>query len=374
MQNDNRIKHVGLDVHQDSISVSIAASTGGEARHEGPIAHEGQAVSKLLKRLSRSGEALVCWYEAGPCGYGLHRQIEGLGHRCHVVAPSLIPRRAGDRVKTDRRDSLSLARLGRAGELTPVWVPGPDHEAMRDLTRLREDAIRAQRQARQQLNAFLLRHGRRYRAGTSKWTQAYYDWLSGQQFQEGVGQLVFEEYVQAEAAACSRVKRLDDQMRQQLASWTLKPVVQALRALRGVDTVAAMTLVAELGDVRRFDSPRQLMAFLGLTPSEYSSGASIRRGGITRTGNGHARRILIESAWSYRFRARMTPHLRRKAAQAPPEAQEIAWKAQQRLCRRYRHLRQRGKPKNQVCAAIARELTGFIWAIGGATWPAEAGA
>jgi transposase len=315
---------------------------------------------------------LVCWYEAGACGYGLYRQIIEAGHRCHVVAPSLTPRRAGDRVKTDQRDSVTLARLGRAGELTPVWVPDEAQEAMRDLTRLREDATKALRQARQQLSAFLLRHGRRYTDGSKKWTGTFARWLDGQRFDHSVQEVVFTEYVQAEASAASRVALIEKQMREALEQWSLRPVVQALRALRGVDTVAAMTLLAELGDLRRFDSPRQLMAYLGLVPSEQSSGGTMRRGGITRTGNGHARRILVESAWSYRYQARMTHHLKRKAADAPPAAQAIAWKAQQRLCKRYRALCEKGKLKVQVYTAIARELSGFVWAISCATWPAEA--
>lgn len=372
------VKHVGLDDHKDSISVAVADCGGvgggvGEVREYGRIAHTPGEVGKLLDRLSADGSELVCWYEAGPCGYGLWRQIEAAGHRCHVAAPSLTPRRSGDRVKTDRRDAASLARLGRAGELTPVWVPDEGHESMRDLTRLREDAIKAQRSSRQQLGAFLLRHGRRYAGGKKKWTKAFGVWLEGQRFEEPVAELVFGEYVAAEASAAARVKRIEGQMEEALSGWSLGPVVDALRALRGVDTVAAMTLVAELGDLRRFDSPRQLMAYLGLTPSERSTGNTTRRGGITKTGNGHARRILVESAWTYRHPARLTAHLKRKAAGAPQAAQDVAWKAQQRLCKRYRVMIDKGKRTVQACTAVARELSGFVWAIGCAAWPAEAG-
>lgn len=366
------LKHIGLDDHKDSICVAVADADGGEVRAYGRIDHTPEQVGKLLTKLADGGHTLVCWYEAGACGYRLQRQIVAAGHACHVVAPSLTPRRAGDRIKTDQRDSVTLARLGRAGELTPVWVPDEEQEAMRDLTRLREDATKALRQARQQLSAFLLRQGRRYTDGVQKWTQTYMRWLDGLRFDYPVQQAVFDEYVQAEASASSRVSRVERQMHESLASWSLGPVVRALRALRGVDTVAAMTLVAELGDLRRFTSPRQLMAYLGLVPSEYSSGKATRRGGITKTGNGHARRILIESAWSYRHRARMSQHLKRKAADAPSVAQDIAWKAQQRLCKRYRVLNEKGKLKVQVTTAIARELVGFVWAIGCATWPAEA--
>jgi len=368
------IKHVGLDDHKDSICVAVADGDGGDVRAYGRIDHTPDQVGKLLTTLAAGGHKLVCWYEAGACGYGLYRQIIEAGHQCHVVAPSLTPRRAGDRIKTDHRDSVALARLGRAGELTPVWVPDESQEAMRDLTRLREDATKALRQARQQLNAFLLRHGRRYTDGSQKWTQTFSRWLDGQSFDHPVQQVVFAEYVQAEASAASRVAVIEKQMHKALAKWSLRPVIQALRALRGVDTVAAMTLIAELGDLRRFDSPRQLMAYLGLVPMEHSSGNATRRGGITKTGNGHARRILIESAWSYRYHARMTHHLKRKAADAPQVAQDIAWKAQQRLCKRYRALGEKGKLKVQVCTAIARELSGFVWAICCATWPAEANA
>ena len=366
------LKHVGLDDHQDSICIAVADADGGDVRAYGRIDNTPEQVNKLLTKLAAQGHKLVCWYEAGPCGYGLYRQIMAAGHQCHVVAPSLTPRRAGDRVKTDHRDSVTLARLGRAGELTPVWVPDEAQEAMRDLTRLREDATKALRQARQQLNAFLLRHGRRYSGGSAKWTTRFKRWLDTQYFDHSVQEVVFAEYVQAEASAASRVAVIEKQMHEALEQWSLRPVVQALRALRGVDTVAAMTLIAELGDLRRFDSPRQLMAYLGLVPSEQSSGNTKRRGGITRTGNSHARRILVESAWSYRYQARMTRHLKRKAADAPQVAQDIAWKAQQRLCKRYRTLGKQGKLNVQVCTAIARELSGFVWAISCAVWPAEA--
>ncbi len=366
------IKHVGLDDHKDNICVAVADADGSEARLYGQIDHTPEQVDKLLKKLGAGGHELVCWYEAGACGYGLYRQIVAAGHRCHVVAPSLTPRRAGDRIKTDSRDSMALARLGRAGELIPVWVPDEAHEAMRDLTRLREDATKALRQARQQLGSFLLRHGCRYAPGKKRWGKQFSLWLDSLRFDNAVQEVVFTEYVQAEASAASRVARIEKQMDEALEQWSLRPVVQALRALRGVDTIAAMTLIAELGDLRRFSSPRQLMTYLGLIPSEHTSSNKTRRGGITKTGNGHARRILIESAWCYRHRAYMTEHLKRKAKDAPQEAQDIAWKGQKRLCKRYQTLLAKGKLKVQVCAAIARELSGFVWAIGCATWPAEA--
>jgi transposase len=343
--------------------VAVADEQIGQERELGRWLPGESSVRKLVKQLSQGGQRLHFWYEAGPCGYGLYRQLTALGQACTVVAPTLIPRKSGDRVKTDRRDALALARLGRAGELTGVWVPDEEQESMRDLTRCREDAKAMQRQSRQQLGAFLLRHGRRYEAGKSKWTQAFDRWLSHQKFTSAVGQIVFQEYVESVARATQRVEALDEQIADLVRSWRWWPVIEALMALRGVNLLTAATVLAELGDLRRFDSPPQLMSFLGLVPSESSSGPRVRRGGITRTGNRHVRRVLVESSWSYRFPARMTLHLKKKAQAAPPAAQAIAWKAQKRLCARYRHLIHQGKLQVQACTAVARELCGFIWAI-----------
>ncbi len=355
--------YVGLDVHKETVAVSMAANDGSKPRYYGEIPHTPKAVEKLVKKLSPQGEVVAYCYEAGPCGYGLYRQITALGHDCVVVAPSLIPIKAGDRVKTDRRDSESLARLHRAGELTPVWVPDSEQEAMRDLTRAREDMKHLERQGRQRLSAFLLRHGKNYDTGKSKWTQAYFRWLEQLKFDQPAQQIVFQEYIDSVKYLQSRVAELEKEMEKALNSWTLAPVVEALMALRGIRLITAMTVVAELGDITRFDSPRQLMAYLGLVPSEYSSGKNTRRGGITKTGNGHVRRVLIESAWCYRFAARKTAVLQRRAEKSSEAVQVIAWKAQKRLCGRYRHLIDRGLLKVKVCTAIARELTGFIWAI-----------
>ena len=355
-------KYVGLDVHKDSIAVAVAEACRDKPRYYGEIPNTPEAIAKLVNKLGVDGEVVSFCYEAGPCGYGLYRQLTGLGHVCEVVAPSLIPAKPGDRVKTDRRDGESLARLHRAGELTAVWVPEREQEAMRDLTRCREDMKAMERQARQRLNAFLLRHGKVY-TGKSKWTQAHCRWLERVKFDVPFQQIVLEEYVDAVKQAQIRVAGLEQQMRRALADWSLAPVVEALMALRGVKLITAMTVVAELGDISRFDSPRQLMAYLGLVPSEYSSGKSRRRGGITKTGNGHVRRVLVEAAWCYRFQARKTAHLQRRAEKASEAVQAIAWEAQKRLCGRYRHLMRKGKLKVQVCTAIARELAGFIWAI-----------
>lgn len=369
-------KHVGLDVHKDTIAVAIAGAAGadgGEARSWGTIANKPAQVKKLVRQLSPHGEVVRFYYEAGPCGYGLYRQLTELGHDCQVVAPSLIPRKAGDRVKTDRRDALNLARLGRAGELTAVWVPDDEQEAMRDLMRCREDAKASQRQTRQQLSSFLLRHQRLYDRGKAPWTQTHFRWLETLKFESAIHQIVFQEYVDAVTQTTARVASLDKQIQEAVQGWVLRPVVEALMALRGFQLIAAMTVVAELGDVTRFDSPRQLMAYLGLVPSEHSSGQTTRRGGITKAGNGHVRRVLVESSWCYRFPARKTAHLQRKAQKAPPAVQAIAWKAQKRLCGRYRKLIDRGKTKTVVTTAIARELSGFIWAIYHQVMPAGTG-
>lgn len=356
-------KYVGLDTHKETIAVAIADAMGGKERYYGEIANTPKAVNKLVKKLCPDGEIISFCYEAGPCGYGIYRQITELGHHCSVVAPSLIPTKPGDRVKTDRRDCEGLSRLDRAGELTPVWVPDEEQEAMRDLTRAREDMKALERMTKQRLNAFLLRYGQIYAKGKSRWTQAHFRWLEGIKFDVAIKQIVFQEYVEAVKQCQTRVADLVTEMEKALKHWDLAPVVEALMALRGIKLVSAMTIMAELGDITRFDSPRQLMSFLGLVPSEYSSGSKTLRGGITKTGNGHVRRILIESGWSYRYPARKTAHLQRSAEKSSEEVQSIAWKAQKRLCGRYDHLLGRGKLKVQVCTAVARELVGFIWAI-----------
>jgi transposase len=354
--------YVGLDVHKDTIAVALAEmGIRGEVRGYGKIANTPVAVKTLATKLaSRHGELRFC-YEAGPCGYGIQRQLAGLGHDCVVVAPSLIPRKPGERIKTDRRDAGKLATLHRAGELTPVWIPDQAHEAMRDLVRARQAAVRSLRQARQQLMSFLLRHGHHYQR--SAWTQAHRRWLSGLKFDQPTLYIVLEDAIAAVEAATARRDRLEAQIEAALPEWSLAPVVEALQALRGIGLVAAATLVAELGDITRFTNPRQLMAYLGLVPSEHSSGNTRRQGGITKAGNGAARRMLIEAAWSYRFPARISrEQLLRQEHLAKP-IRDIAWKAQERLCRRYRKLARAGKLATVITTAIARELAGFIWAI-----------
>jgi len=356
-------KYIGLDVHKETIAVSVAEANGGEVRYVGEIANTEESLDKLVKQLRKGGANLSFCYEAGPCGYGIHRQLTDLGWDCQVVAPSLIPKKAGDRVKTDRRDSLMLARLHRAGELTAVWVPDGAQEALRDLTRAREDIKHLQLQARQRLLAFLLRHGRRY-DGKSKWTLTYYRWMETVKFDQPVQQIVFQEYIDTVKAMTKRIEALDKQIESAATESVLWPVIEGLMALRGVSMLTATTIVAEIGDLRRFASAPQLMAYLGLVPSEHSSGGTKSRGGITKTGNGHVRRLLVEAAWTYRHPARKTAFLQRRAEQTSEAVQEIAWKAQTRLCGRYRKLDARGKLSVQTCTAIARELTGFIWAIG----------
>lgn len=355
-------KYVGLDGHKETIAVSVAEANGGEVRYVGEIANTPEAVGKLVRQLRKNGASLSFCYEAGGCGYGLHRHLTDLGWDCQVVAPSLIPKKAGDRVKTDRRDSMSLARLHRAGELTAVVVPDSLQEALRDLTRAREDMKHLQQQAKQRLLAFLLRHGKRY-DGKSNWTQAHFRWLETVKFEQPVQQIVMQEYIDTVIACGKRVGSLEQQIEQAAQASRVWPVIEALMALRGVSLLAAATVVAEIGDLQRFATAPQLMAYLGRVPSEYSSGGSARRGGITKTGNGHVRRVLVEAAWTYRFAARKTAVLQRRAERTPEVIQDIAWSAQKRLCQRYRQLQEKGKLKVQACTAVARELVGFIWAI-----------
>lgn len=355
-------RYVGLDVHKDTIAVAVAEPGNSAPVSYGQIATTPQAITKLLRKMSPHGELVGFCYEAGPCGYGIYRQITGLGHDCMVVAPSLIPRKPGVRIKTDRRDARTLAQLFRSGQLTRVWVPDPDQEAVRDLVRCREDVKAVERHARQRLLSFLLRHGKVY-SGKSRWTQAHFRWLEGLRFDRAAQQIVLQEYIETVKEARGRVAGLEDEMAKAMESWSLAPVVRGLMALRGVALVTAMTVMAELGDLTRFDSPRELMGFLGLVPSEYSSGSKRRQGGITKAGNGHVRRVLIEAAWSYRFPARKTAHLQRSAAKTSARVQAIAWKAQKRLCGRYQRLTARGKRTVLTCTAVARELSGFIWAI-----------
>jgi transposase len=359
----NDIIFVGLDVHKATVAAAVAEGTrGGEVRQLGNMPNRADQIAKLAEKLGKNGQRLSFCYEAGPCGYGLHRQLTALGHECIVVAPSLIPMKAGDRVKTDRRDAAMLAKLHRAGELTAVWVPDAAHEAMRDLVRARATAVRVLGKARQHLQGFLLRHARVY-AGKRGWTLAYRRWLTTVRFDHPAQQVVLQDYIHAVTDAEVRVDRLTKQIEDLASHWSMVPVVEAVQAMRGVAFIVAVTVVAEVGDFSRFNNPRQLMAYLGLVPSEHSSGATVRRGGITKAGNALARRALIEGAWTYRMQARVSRKLHDRIENLPQTIRDIAWKAQVRLCSRYRRLTASGKPKVVVTTAIAREMVGFLWAI-----------
>jgi len=355
--------YVGMDVHKESIDIALAEGDGQqEVRHYGSIGGDLPALDLAVRKLQAAGKALHFVYEAGPCGYVIYRHLASKGLDCVVVAPSMIPKRSGDRVKTDRRDAEMLARLHRAGELSAVYVPHPEDEAIRDLTRAREAAKEAQTRARHQLKAFLLRSGLPY-AGKTAWTPAHLRWLASLKLAQPVQQIVFQDYVDAVTAASERLARIEGYLRDAVAGWRLQPLVQAFQALRGVQLVVAATVAAEVGQIDRFGNPRQLMAYLGMAPSEYSSGPTTRRGPITKCGNGHARRVLIEAAWAYRMPARITPIIAKRQDGLSEAVRAIAWKAQVRLCKRYRSLRVRGKEQNKVITAIARELVGFVWAI-----------
>jgi transposase len=345
---------VGLDVHKATISISVAEDgRSGPVRFIGVIPNTPEAVHKMAKQLAKHGELDFC-YEASGCGYGIHRQLTGLGHKCTVAAPSMIPRKPGARIKTDRRDSEKLAILHRNGDLTPVWVPDTTHEALRDLVRARIDASMHLMRARQQLLAFLLRHGRSYTTGKN-WTQRHRSWLTGQTFKEHAHGIVFQDYLETVWTTQQRRDALIKRISAMVSSWSLGPLVEALRGLRGVDLISAATFIASTGDLSRFASPRLLMGYLGLVPSEHSSGGTTRR---------EARRMLIEAAWSYQYPARIAKEKAEILVALPKKIRDIAWKAQTRLCTRYRKMIARGKKPTVVVTAIARELAGFIWAIG----------
>lgn len=356
-------KYVGLDVHKETIAVSIADAGRSKARHYGTIKNTSAAVSALLKKINPNGDVLEFCYEAGPCGYGLYRQLMAGGHACQVVAPTLIPKRASDKVKTDRRDSVRLGELLRAGELTPVWVPDTTQEAIRDLVRARDDLKVSQRQARQQLMAFLLRHSLSWTGGKKNWTKGFWHWLEAIQMPDANQHFALKEYIDTVRYFSDRLQGIEKQMLAAKKGWSLEPIVEGLMAMRGVNLITAMGVVAELGDLSRFSKPTQLMAYLGLIPSEHSSGENRRQGAITKSGNGQVRRLLIESAWCYRFAARKSRDIEQRAQMSSPEVQAIAWKAQRRLCARYRALSERGMSSCKVVTAVARELSGFIWAV-----------
>jgi len=357
------VKYVGLDVHKDSITIAIAdEGRDGNVRVYGKIHNDLGQIDKVMRKLISKNSELHCVYEAGPCGYTIYRHLISKGIDCVVVAPALIPKKAGDRIKNDRRDATNLATLHRAGDLTQVYVPDETDEALRDLVRTRKGITIARKTVKQQINAFVLRQGMSY-SGKSKWSKSHLTWLAELKMPHPAQQIALTEYLDAMENQEARITRLDKSIVTSCQTWRLLPVVQALQALRGISLISAVTVVTELGDLTRFDHPSQLMAYLGLVPSEHSSGPVVKRGPITKTGNSHARRTLIESAQSYRLPARKSKAIRKRQEGLPEEVLEIAWNAQLRLCQRYRRLTAKGKNHNVVVTAIARELAGFIWAI-----------
>jgi len=363
MKSDSTIKFIGLDVHSKTISVAIAdEGLKGEVRHYGTIENTFEAIDKVIKSLTATGIELRFIYEAGPCGFALYRYLSGNGFTCIVTSPAMIPRPKNVRIKNDRRDALTLARLYRAGELTGIYVPEPEDEAIRDLGRARDDARMAERKAKQRLNSFLIRNNLIY-PGKTKWNRTYFNWLGSVGMKYPAQKVALQEYIEAVNECTGRVARLREQIGLAVEEWRMAPMVKALQALRGVSLICATITVAELGDLSRFQNPKELMAYLGLVPSEHSSGESIRRGSITKTGNGHARRVLVEGAWTYKHHARVTYPLIKRQRELPKSICQISWKAQLRLCARYRKMVARKKPNNVVVIAIARELAAFMWAI-----------
>lgn len=354
---------VGMDVAKLRNAVALAESgRDGDVRYLGEIDNTPEATRRLVKKLEKRYSQIHFCYEAGPTGYGLYRQIEHMGHDCMVIAPSLIPVKPGERRKTNRIDATKLARLLRSGELTRVWVPDAAHEAIRDLVRTRSAASRDLRAKRQHVTSFLLRHGLPF-PGKTSWGRAHATWLSALSFEHVAQTVAFHDMVEAVRRAESRISNLEKMIAEFVPTWSLAPVATALQALRGFDFVSSVTLLAEVGDLTRFDKPRQLMAYLGLVPSESSTGDSVNRGPITKTGNREARRTLVECSWAYQYAPKIGEKKLERVRAAPDKVQAIAWKAQMRLTQRYRQLMRRGKLNTVVIVAIARELSGFVWAI-----------
>lgn len=357
-------RFVGLDVHAETIAVAVAESgRDGEVRSLGVIPNDVAAIRGLIKKLGKKG--LRCCYEAGPTGFALYWQLAELGIACDVIAPTLVPRKAGDRIKTDRRDAVKLARCFRAGDLTAVWVPDQGHEALRDLVRAREAAKADQHRARQRLGKFLLRTGHKPPQKCTAWSTKYVDWARSLVFEHKAQQATITDYLHEVDHAGERIRRLEQAIDEASAeaSPSVRAVIESLQALRGVSKVCATTLAVEIGSFSRFKTAKHLMAYCGVVPSENSSGQSRRQGGITKTGNAHVRRVLFEAAWCCRHRPNLGSQLKQRQKQAPPAINEMAWKAQHRLHRRYVALMSRGKPHQKVIGAVGRELLGFVWAI-----------
>jgi len=359
----SNILFIGMDVHKESIVISLADDDRSEVRRYGTIGGTSDDFKKTLRKLVATGKELFFCYEAGPTGYELYRFIVSQGHQCIVVAPSLIPKKPGDKIKTDKRDADNLTRLLRSGDLTAVYVPSAEDEAMRDLSRAREDAVAVLKQAKQRLKSFLLRYNIRF-DGSANWSEKHLHWLA-----ESVNmpypeqKIVYQEYLNSVTEANARVKRFDKEILFHTKQWRLYPIVESLMALRGVRMVVAVTIIAELGDLTRFTNPKQLMCFLGLTPSEHSSGDKKKKGAITKTGNQHARRVLVEAGWAYRFHAKVSKEIQKRQDGTPLKVRDIAWKAQLRLTKRFRMMANNGKPRNVIVVAMAREVVAFMWAI-----------
>ena len=360
----NKVRFLGLDVHAETIAVAVA-EPDGSVRSLGTTANRADSIRKLVKKLGPVEQLKAC-YEAGPTGYVLYWQLAGLGVQCEVIAPTLMPIKAGDRVKTDRRDAERLARSFRSGDLTAVWVPDAGSEALRDLVRAREAAKQDQLRARHRLSKFLLRSGQRPAAGLKAWTQLYMAWVRRLRFEQAAQESTRLDYLHEVEHMAERVVRLEKAIAEavKLASPEIQEVVKDLQALRGIAQISAVTIAAELGNITRFENARQLMGYSGAVPSEDSSGKRTQRGSITKTGNAHLRRIAVEAAWSYRLRPGVGPALRKRQEGVPEELKEIAWKAQNRLHKRYSRLAAAGKDQRKIITAVGRELLGFIWAIG----------
>lgn len=360
-----KVRFVGLDVHAETIAVAVA-EPNGEVRSLGTIPNRSDSVRRLVRKLGAPEHLHAC-YEAGPTGYVLYWQLTELGVKCEVVAPTLVPVKAGDRVKTDRRDAEKLARSYRAGDLTAVWVPDAAHEALRDLVRAREAAKKDQLRARHRLSKFLLRHGRRPAEGVKAWTLKYFTWLKRDvRFEQPAQEATLLDYLGEVEHAAARVERLDRAIDEAVTSAPAKmrAVIEALQALRGIAKVSAVSVACEVGEFSRFQKATQLMAYAGAVASEHSSGERTWRGGITKTGNAHLRRIAVEAGWAYRHRPALGAELRKRQKSVSEDLKEISWKAQHRLHSRYRKLVARGKSNQLAMTAVARELLGFIWAIG----------
>lgn len=356
-----KMTHVGLDVHQDTIAIAQLEPEREAQPLVWQIPNDPAAIRRTFRKILREATELRCCYEAGPCGFEVQRQLESMGIECMVVAPSLIPRKAGERIKTDRRDAVELARLDRTGELTPVHVPTPDSEAVRDLVRAREDVRKDLVAARNRLAKFLLRHGRVFRDGRN-WTERHRAWLRQQSFEREAERLTFDHYISDIEHHETCRDHLEKKIAEVASTAPYANDVERLSCLRGIATLSAMVLLAEIQDFHRFQHPRDLMAYVGLVPTEHSSGSSERRGGITKTGNSHVRRILIEAAWHYARPPVARLRVHRSLRGQPTRRIAFARNAQDRLHRRYVRLVARGKSRQVAAVAVARELCGFVWA------------